>query len=75
MTDEYMIMDEKIIEKKLRGSNTRLIGKKTLNSSFSFGQIAALTCFLLSQSNFMLVLVSDFITINMTCLDPHPLGE
>ena len=28
MTDECMIMDEKIIEKKLRGSNTRLIGKK-----------------------------------------------
>ena len=30
MTDEYMIMDEKIIEKKLRGSNTRLIGKKNI---------------------------------------------
>ena len=30
MTDEYMIMDEKIIEKKLRGSNTRLIRKKNI---------------------------------------------
>ena len=49
MTDEYMIMDEKIIEKKLRGSNTRLIGKKKLNSSFSFGHNSSTHIFLAEQ--------------------------
>ena len=63
MTDECMIMDEKIIEKKLRGSNTRLIGKKNIEFQLFLWAITALTFFLPSRSNLMLVLVSDFIKI------------